>query len=353
MAALGASAALLGVRKMGSSSEYNDATRIVRLPLSAQPETRDLIRYATLAPNSHNTQAWRFALSPNHIAIKPDFSRRTPAVDPDDHHLFVSLGCAAENLALAAAARGHSGELRYTGAHEGSIEFAYTNASPTASVLFDAIPARQSTRADYDGRTVGVADLNTLSAAAAIPGVDLLLITDRPQRDRIRDLVLAGNTTQLGDATFVRELKSWVRFSPRRAIATGDGLYSATTGNPSLPEWLGPLFFDMLVTAKSENEKYAAQVNSSAGVAIFFGARDDREHWALTGRSCQRFALQATALGLKHAFINQPVEIAALRPELASLLGMRGRRPDIVMRFGYGPTLPYSMRRPVETVLDG
>jgi hypothetical protein len=69
------------------------------------------------------------------------------------------------------------------------------------------------------------------------------------------------------------------------------------------------------------------------------------------GRACQRFALQATALGLKHAFINQPVEVAALRPQLASLLGMPGRRPDIVMRFGYGPTLPFSPRRPVEAVL--
>ena len=69
------------------------------------------------------------------------------------------------------------------------------------------------------------------------------------------------------------------------------------------------------------------------------------------GRACQRFALQATALGLKHAFVNQPVEVASLRPELAALVGMPGRRPDIVMRFGYGPVLPYSPRRPVEAVL--
>ena len=69
------------------------------------------------------------------------------------------------------------------------------------------------------------------------------------------------------------------------------------------------------------------------------------------GRACQRFALQATALGLKHAFINQPVEVANLRPESASLVGMAGRRPDIVVRFGYGPELPFSARRPVSAVL--
>ena len=84
---------------------------------------------------------------------------------------------------------------------------------------------------------------------------------------------------------------------------------------------------------------------------MFLGAREDREHWTLVGRACQRFALQATALGLKTAFVNQPVEVAEVRPELAALVGMGGRRPDIVIRFGRGPEMPFSARRPVESVL--
>ena len=92
-------------------------------------------------------------------------------------------------------------------------------------------------------------------------------------------------------------------------------------------------------------------MRSSSGVAVFVSQRDDRDHWVRAGRACQRFALQATALGLKHAFVNQPVEVASLRPELAALVGMPGRRPDIVMRFGYGPVLPFSARRPVQATL--
>lgn len=84
---------------------------------------------------------------------------------------------------------------------------------------------------------------------------------------------------------------------------------------------------------------------------MFVGVRDDKEHWVRAGRASQRFALQATALGMKHAFINQPVEVASLRPELAALVGLPERRPDIVMRFGYGQALPFSARRPVEAVL--
>jgi hypothetical protein len=350
--AVGLGAAWLGIRKMGSQSAADEAASIMRATLQAKPEMRDLVRYAAIAPNGHNTQPWRFTITPGQITIRPDLSRRTPVVDPDDHHIFVSLGCAAENLALAAAARGYRGDPVFDDSSAGSIVFAHEPAAVQGSVLFDAIPRRQSTRADYDGRKVSAADLATLATAAAVPGVDTVIITDRPNMDHIRDLVLAGNSAQMADPAFMRELKSWLRFSPRHAIETGDGLYSAASGNPAGPEWLGSRAFDMLVTAESENDRYASQLRSSSGVAVFFGQHDDREHWAQTGRACQRFALQATALGLKHAFINQPVEVPSLRPELAALVGMAGRRPDIVMRFGFGPLLPYSARRPVSAVLS-
>jgi nitroreductase len=349
--ALGAGAAWVTMRQMGSPAGYREAMQALRRELPAQPQDLDLIRYAALAASGHNTQPWIFSAAPGQITLQPDLTRRTPVVDPDDHHLYASLGCAAENLALAAAARGQGGELVFDDTGDGRIVFAHQPAAPQDSPLFDAIPRRQSTRAAYDGRAVSPADLNSLANAAAIPGIDMVLINDRPQLDRIRDLVIAGNSAQMADPEFIRELKAWLRFNPRQALRTGDGLYSAASGNPALPGWLAPTAFDMVFRAKSENDKYAEQLRSSPGVAVFVGHKDDREHWMRAGRACQRFALQATALGLKCAYINQPVEVAALRPELAALVGLPGRRPDIVLRFGYGPTLPYSPRRPVESII--
>jgi nitroreductase len=309
------------------------------------------VRYATLAPNGHNTQPWRFRLGEGRIDILPDFSRRTPVVDPDDHHLFVSLGGAAETLALAGAARGRPGEIVFDPGGSGGLVFSHGEGPPVGSALFDAIPVRQSTRADYDGRPVSMADLSSLAAAARMPGVDVILITDRPKIARLRDLIIQGNTAQLADAAFVRELKAWIRFNPRQALKTGDGLFSVASGNPPLPTWLGSAMFDATFKPKAENDRYAGQIDTSAGIAVFVGEREDRDHWTRVGRSSQRFALQATALGLKCSYLNQPVEVAAMRPELASLVGMAGRRPDLVMRFGYGAALPYSARRPVAAVL--
>ncbi|QNA83736.1 Tat pathway signal protein [Sphingomonas sp. So64.6b] len=347
----GTAAAYFATGNLASSAHYDADMARLRTLLPNPARTFDLVRYATLAPNGHNTQPWRFQVGENLIRIRPDLARRTPIVDPDNHHLFVSLGCAAENLSLAAAARGCAGAIRFDPAHGGSVAFMSAPSQAVTSALFDAIPRRQSTRADYDGRQVSAASLRTLAEVGSSPDVNLVLITDRSRMDHVRDLVVAGNDAQMTDPSFLRELKSWLRFNPDAARRTGDGLYSVASGTPALPNWLGPHAFDMFVTARSENDKYARQIRSSSGIAIFVAMREDPAHWVAVGQACQRFALQATALGLKHAFINQPVEVARLRPELAALSGLPGRRPDIVMRFGYGPTLPYSPRRPVTTVV--
>ncbi|TGT34698.1 Tat pathway signal protein, partial [Mesorhizobium sp. M8A.F.Ca.ET.167.01.1.1] len=94
--------------------------------------------------------------------------------------------------------------------------------------------------------------------------------TDRARMKRVRDLVLAGNKDQMSDPAFMRELKQWLRFNPRSAMASGDGLFSASSGNPVLPSGLGRIAFDHLFDVAQQNQNYARQIDSSAGIAIFF-----------------------------------------------------------------------------------
>lgn len=353
----GGAAALAGLgtiawmRSVGSMSDYELYTQDLRAPLTVQPEIAALIRYATLAANSHNTQPWRFDWEDGAISLFADETRRTHVVDPDDHHLFVSLGCAAENLVIAAGATGRPGEIVLEPGDGSAARFVFQAGNAAPDPLFEAILRRQSTRVDYDGRRVPPGDLAVLERVAVETGVRTILVTDRTQMDGIRDLVVAGNDLQMADPAFMAELKHWLRFNPASAAASGDGLFSACSGNPVLPTFLGKLAFDTFFTAAAENDRYARQIDTSAGLAIFLGDRADRMHWIKVGRACQRFALAATGLGLKHAFVNQPVEVPELRPELASLVGEPSVRPDLVMRFGYGPTMPFSPRRPVEAVI--
>lgn len=332
-------------------ADYQAAAASIRATLAEIPDMQQLIRYATLAPNGHNSQPWRFSINGGLASIVPDLSRRTPVVDPDDHHLFVSLGCAAENLLIAGAAHGRPGQMLFLNADGGRIDIGLERGAAEKSALYDAIPKRQSTRSVYDGRAVSAEDLQILEAASKVDGVSLLLITDKPRREAILEQVVAANTRQMDDPAFVGELKKWVRFNADEALAKRDGLFGPVSGNPTAPSFVGRTLFSQFLDTEVENDKYAKYIRSSPGIAVFVGDKADKDHWVKVGRSFQRFALQATALGLRHAHINQPVEDVKIRSQFASLLGEPDKRPDLVLRFGYAPEMPMSLRRAVTDVL--
>lgn len=337
-----------------SAEEYDAILRESSQALPASPETLDFIRYATLAPNGHNTQPWLFRAAADAIEIVPDFSRATPVVDPDNHHLFASLGCAAENLVIAAQARGRAGDLAFTDGSSNAIRIDMAQASLRASVeappLLEAIVRRQSTRAPFDGRQAPPNMLARLEAASRVAGVEIHFLTGN-KMEPVLELLIAGNSRQMDDLAFMAELRHWLRFNPRAAARTRDGLFSASSGNPVLPSWLGSIMFNLAFSKKTENKKYAEQVRTSSGLAIFVAPTDDPAGWVAAGRSCQRFSLQATVDGLKTSFINQCTEDRMARRELQSLLGIGNLRPNLVMRFGYGPDMPRSLRRAPQSVL--
>lgn len=330
---------------------YHDELERQRRLLSSDPTLRELVRMATLAANGHNTQPWKFRVGENGIKILPDLSRRTTVVDPDDHHLYVSLGCAAANLAIAAAAHGRLADVTIEGGLEPQIDVTFGNGPASDGVFYEAIPLRQSTRSNYDGQPVSRDDLELLKAAAQQDGVSVLVFTDPGQRDKISEYVIEGNSAQMDDPAFIAELRDWLRFSPAKAVALGDGLFSACSGNPVVPEWIGGRLFETLFTRDAENAKYRDHIRSSAGIAVFIGDQADPLHWVRVGMSFERFALQATALGIRNAHINQPIEVPSIRTEFARWLGMPNARPDLVVRFGRAPALPMSLRRPVEDVI--
>lgn len=331
--------------------DYDAAAAKLRAPIEANAPFAGLVRLATLAPNGHNSQPWRFAALPAGARILPDLTRRTPIVDPDDHHLFVSLGCATENFLIASAAQGRPGTAAFVDQKDGHVDIDLIEEMPQTDPLYRAITRRQSTRSLYDGRDVTLENLNQLAAAALTEGVTLLLLTDRTKLDTLLDFVVSGNDAQMDDPHFVDELRRWIRFNPAQALSAGDGLFSKCSGSAAIPTWIGQRFFGMVFTKTAEDKKYVAQMRSSAGVAIFIGDKADKDHWVRVGRSFQRFALQATVLGIRHAMINQPVEVPTVRADFASWLGIGDQRPDLVVRFGYAPPMPMSMRRPTAAVI--
>jgi len=238
--------------------------------LKGQKLLKELVRYGTLAANSHNTQPWLFAVEENRISLMPDFRRRCPAVDPDEHHLYVSLGCATENIVQAALAYGLQAIVPINPARDNIININFESTEKQQTALFKAIPERQCTRSIYDGNSVSDIQLSRLQEISKQDGINIQLFTTHDDLNNIMRFVIAGNSAQMQDPAFLEELKHWIRFSETTVTKQRDGLYSPSTGNPKLPEWLGKIVFKIRVTKNAQNEKCREQILSSSCLPLLF-----------------------------------------------------------------------------------
>ena len=79
-----------------------------------------LVSAAILASNAHNSQPWLFRAtgtqSEPRIDLFADRERNIGAIDPFLREMYVSVGCALENLAPAAPANGYDPKVSLTGA---------------------------------------------------------------------------------------------------------------------------------------------------------------------------------------------------------------------------------------------
>lgn len=340
---------------MATTDEYDKIASNIRQPGIEKADgvlnVRELIRHATLAASSHNTQPWKFRILEDSITILPDLSRRCPVVDPDDSHLFKSLGCAAENLVHTAAAQGFSSDVRFDPDEESVIVTLNRDTSTRTTDLYWAITKRQCVKTAYDGTSLETLELEKLEKAGEGQNVRTIMLLSEEEKETLAGYVTRGDVAQLTDQAFRDELVSWIRFNPAEALRTGDGLSGRTSGNPALPTWLAKRIIGLVLTPKGQAKTDATNIKSSAGVAVFVSTRNDKAAWVEVGRSCERFALQATALNIRTAFINQPIEVQSLHPQFESWLNLNQEHALLMMRFGHGPTAPFSLRRPIDDVI--
>jgi nitroreductase len=341
---------------MASAKDYDAAARKIR-ELGPEPppgtlDARRLVHLATLAASSHNSQPWKFRIERDRITVLPDYTRRMPVIDTDDSQLFHSLGCAVENLVQAAAAQGYDAEASYSAAVDGVVVNLERSAWAKAGDLYAAIPARRCVRKVYDGHPLGRAELAKLTGIGRGGRSQTLILVTDAAKEAVAEFVTQGNALQLTDRAFRRELAAWMRFNHGEALRRGDGRSARATGRlvplPGLP---ARLMTKQIFDPESQSTRDAKQIRSSAGIAVFVAGEQDKATWVDVGRACQRFALQATALDIRTAFINQPIKTKALQSQFEEWLQLKGERSMLMLRFGHGPKAPFSLRRPLDDVI--
>ncbi len=321
-----------------------------RISPSIRADYLFMIGQAVRAPSGHNTQPWKFSLFSDHIDILPDFSRALPVVDPDHRELFVSLGCAAENLCIAAAHKGWLGKVSTS--TDGIIHVELGQQEDIEAPHFEQIARRQTNRRCYDGSMIPDNALALLRKTPVEPGIGIHLFQKGTQAfDDIAALVYEGNRQQMGNPAFKAELRQWMRYNRKHQDQTADGLSYAVFGAPNLPRFMAEFIISHSLDAEMQNKTDRRNIASASHFALFT-IRDNRlEHWVALGRTLQRFLLASTAANIAHAYANQPNEIPELAERMARTLGITGEYPTILIRLGYAKASAYSLRRSIEGLI--
>ncbi len=309
-----------------------------------QAQWRELVARAVLAPSSHNTQPWQFVVRGGALELHADRTRALPVNDPEDRELTISCAAALMNLRAGAAAAGLVAGVEIE-PDPASDLLAMVRCAPGESDgelarLAGAIDLRHTAREPFAARPLDVALLGRLTNAAGAEGAALRWVDGRQTREQIADLVAEGDRIQFADRRWRRELAAWMH--PARA---DDGLPVERFGGAVR---FVVSRFNVGGSTAGKDEVFALH---APALGVLSTPGDERGDWMAAGQALQRLLLTAAAEGVQVGYLNQPCQVAALRPRLRELAGGEGE-PQLVLRLGHPlGEPPAHRRRPVADVL--
>ena len=307
--------------------------------------------YASKAPSGHNTQPWKFHITDGTITVLPNLEVALPVVDRNNRELFISLGCAVENLCIAASYFGYTTHIIEYSIEAIILELT-KNDLTIKDPLFHQIEKRQTNRNIYNGNKISDGILQQLESIPKENGIQFYFTEiNTPFANTITQYIMKGNEIQMADIAFKNELLSWMRFNKKQVEATHNGLSYLVFGNPPLPRILARPIVSLFLKPNVQNKSDRKKIDSSSHFVVCTTLQDTIKEWINLGRTLQRFLLKVTEIGISYAFLNQPCEVAALAFDLRKKLPVNKEHPTLIMRIGYAKQIPYSPRKKIETLL--
>jgi nitroreductase len=336
---------------MNSSSAAPWTLREADFPIDGTPSdrVRYLLRYAILAPSTKNTQPWKFVIAGDRIDILPDLTRWLHISDSDQRELHISLGCALENLIVAADHFGYACEVRYgvppAGPADAVASVTLTSAAARAprlrpAGLFSALTSRQTFHDAFIARNVAPNVQRELTRLATDADVRLLLMKPQMTADALASLCAEADVSRLHDEGYRREL----------ALVVGDGVFGTSRPVSALARIALP----HLDNGSSLARRDRALLRATPLLGLIATAQDDRASQLKAGQLFERICLKAAVLGVHVHPISQALEIPESRREVARLAGEPALHAQQLFRIGYAEASQrrHTPRRPVERVIE-
>ncbi|MEC8023662.1 MAG: hypothetical protein VX223_06970, partial [Myxococcota bacterium] len=280
--------------------------------------TRELLEtwmaWGTSAPSPHNHQGWAFCFESGELHCAIDESRVYTGLDTEATASILAVGCAVENIVLAAQATGFSTAVRETGTTPRVATLTFTPSSPQREYI-EEMRTRITNR-----RTTAPAPISADAATAlqhvAITGqCELHLLTDQNKLKVLAELARQAGRLMFLQPQAYSEIVDGIRIGAKE-VALGDGIDVETMDSTAKDiaalslirhAPVGAALREIgLGSALGNAERDAFLTASAAGLLILPGD-DTPNAFFRGGRVFQRVWLEATRLGLAiHPVSNLP-----------------------------------------------
>lgn len=205
---------------------------------------------------------------------------------------------------------------------------------------------RRTYRKPFDPTAIAPHLILAMQRDAALGGVRLSFVLDRPAKARLADLVAQADRIQLADKAVRADLAAWMR--DNRGTAS-DGIPGYALGANEALALAEPLVMRGFDIGRMQAGHDAALAAGSPAL-VAHSTRDDQPlDWVAAGEVLARILLRACASGVYASFLPQPIEIAALRPLVGELLGS-SYVPQMLLRMGFAHQVKPTPRRAVADV---
>ena len=280
-------------------------------------------------------------------------AQRHRGVDPQDRALLISCGAALGALRAAMRHFGYAGEIGLLPAGDDSDLLAHVGLggphwrSAAEEARFWAITGRRTTRRAFADEALPLGLAAELAGFGCAEGVEVAVMTDPAAKARMAALVTEGDRAQFADPRFRRQLGAWVH---SRRTTSRDGISGVTFGMSDVLSPVGGLVirtFDMGDGIAAKDQEIA---KGSPALLVVATGQDEALDWVRAGIAHMEALLAITAAGPTAAYLNQQVELDALRPRLREAAGVTGQ-PQLLLRIGRGPAVLPVVRRSVEEVI--
>lgn len=312
-----------------------------------------ILRYAILAPSSHNTQPWKFRLFENGIALFADYTRRLPVADPNNRELLMGVGAAIANLRIAALHFGFEVHVDYNFSGDSELPLAFVTLSKTVprkeeersvTNLFRAIVKRHTNRHPFLRARVPDTLLSHLAELGNGTDVSMFISTDPKRNAAVAELVARAERLQQTDPGFRKELSNWMR--PNNTQHP-DGMPGAAFGIGNMASTVASWAVKTIDMGRFR-ARHDERLCVEAPALLVLHSEETVPAWIAVGEVLEKVLLTLTSDGLQFSFFNMPVEIPEARQELRDILGVQSF-PQLLLRVGYSLEKPVpSPRRPVE-----